>query len=76
METMTSTIAVKPEFQNPSCLISYTCKPSLWVKLADWPNDDGDDEALLLCQQSEDEWVAWVTNHGETILNNSQFYYF
>ena len=32
-----------------------------------------DDQALLLCQESEDEWVVWVPGQGETRLDISQF---
>jgi len=31
------------------------------------------DEALLLCQTSENEWVAWIPDHGEAVLNTRQF---
>lgn len=53
---------LKPEYEANS-----------WVKLLQLPNPFSDEEALLLCQQSEDEWVAWVPNHGETILRTNQF---
>jgi hypothetical protein len=28
----------------------------------------------LLCQESPDTWVAWVPDHGEVVLDRSQFY--
>ena len=47
---------------------------STWVQLLELPNPYSHDEALLLCQQSEDEWVAWIPDHGEAVLHTSQFY--
>jgi len=32
-----------------------------------------DDQALLLCQESESAWVAWVPGQGETCLDISKF---
>jgi hypothetical protein len=46
---------------------------STWVQLLELPNPYSHDEALLLCQQSEDEWVAWIPDHGEAVLHTSQF---
>ncbi|MDJ0568826.1 MAG: hypothetical protein QNJ53_07230 [Pleurocapsa sp. MO_192.B19] len=44
-----------------------------WVKLLELPNPYSHDEALILCKHSESERVAWVPDHGEAIINNSQF---
>ncbi len=44
-----------------------------WVKLLELPNPYSQDEALILCKYSESEWVVWVPDHGEAIINNSQF---
>lgn len=44
-----------------------------WVKLLELPSDYSHDEALLLCQQSADQWVAWVPQHGEVVLHSHQF---
>lgn len=45
---------------------------SSWVKLLELPNPWSFDEALLLCPVSKDEWLAWIPDHGEAILNISQ----
>ncbi|MDZ8184889.1 MAG: hypothetical protein RMX96_08560 [Nostoc sp. ChiSLP02] len=50
-------------------------RASSWVKLLELPNPFSFDEALLLCPVSEDEWLAWVPDHGEIILNIRQFSY-
>lgn len=46
---------------------------SMWVHLLELPSSFSYDEALLLCQKSEDEWVAWIPDHGEAVLHTSQF---
>ncbi|MEH1944951.1 MAG: hypothetical protein V7L01_32700 [Nostoc sp.] len=50
-------------------------RASTWVKLLLLPNPFSFDEALLLCPVSADEWLAWVPDHGELILNIRQFSY-
>ncbi|RUR86961.1 hypothetical protein ACF3DV_12785 [Chlorogloeopsis fritschii PCC 9212] len=57
---------------NPVCHITYN--RDTWVKLLQPPSEYGFDEAKLLCQESPDTWVAWVPDHGEVVLNRSQFY--
>lgn len=47
--------------------------PNMWVQLLELPSNWSFDEALLLCQNSENEWVAWIPNHGEAMLQTSQF---
>ncbi|GAX40110.1 hypothetical protein NIES4075_10720 [Tolypothrix sp. NIES-4075] len=48
---------------------------STWVKLLELPSTFSFDEALLLCQVTEDEWLAWIPDHGEELLNTRQFSY-
>jgi hypothetical protein len=43
------------------------------VKLREAPSPYSHDEALLLCQQSDTEWVAWVPDYGEIVLDHYQF---
>ncbi|NJL37119.1 MAG: hypothetical protein HC899_10360 [Leptolyngbyaceae cyanobacterium SM1_4_3] len=50
-----------------------TFQASTWVQLSELPNPFSFDEALLLCQQSGDRWLAWVPDHGEILLHKSQF---
>ncbi|MEH1798606.1 MAG: hypothetical protein V7L02_23775 [Nostoc sp.] len=50
-------------------------RASTWVNLLQLPNPFSFDEALLLCPVSADEWLAWVPDHGEAILNIRQFSY-
>ena len=44
-----------------------------WVQLLELPSTFSFDEALLLCQLSADEWVAWIPNYGEAVLHVGQF---
>ncbi len=43
-----------------------------WVKLLELPNPYSFDEALLLCEISEYEWLAWIPDHGEAVLHIRQ----
>ncbi len=57
--------------------LSLTVQPRLtsqtWVRLLTLLNPFSHDEALLLCQHSESEWVAWIPDHGEAILSIYSF---
>lgn len=48
-------------------------QPNTWVQLLELPHPFAHEEALLLCQHSESEWVAWIPDFGEAILNTKQF---
>ncbi|MBE9165077.1 MAG: hypothetical protein WBA89_00965 [Microcoleus sp.] len=47
--------------------------PNLWVRLFNPPTAFSFDEARLLCQHSEDKWLAWIPDHGEILLNTNEF---
>jgi hypothetical protein len=44
-------------------------QPSTWVKLAQPPSVFSFDQALLLCLWSETQWLAWVPDYGEVVLD-------
>ncbi|MFM7383650.1 MAG: hypothetical protein ACKO1W_11450 [Microcystaceae cyanobacterium] len=46
--------------------------PHSWVKLLTNPQDDPE-EALLLCQEDDWTWVAWLPSRGETRLEIGEF---
>lgn len=48
-------------------------QPNTWVQLLELPSTYSYEEALLLCQMSADEWIAWIPSYGEAVLKNSQF---
>lgn len=56
----------------PLCHITYT--RDTWVKLLNPPSPYAADEAKLLCQSSAESWVGWVPDHGEVVLDRSEFY--
>lgn len=58
--------------RNPVCHITYT--RDTWVQLLQAPSDYAAAEAKLLCPTSNDTWVVWVPDYGETVLNRSEFY--
>jgi len=44
-----------------------------WVQLLELPSSYSSEEALLLCHEFGDLWLAWIPGHGETVLHSSQF---
>ena len=48
-------------------------EPSTWVKLLWLPITYCSDEALLICQHSEQQWLAWIPDYGEVLLDRGQF---
>jgi hypothetical protein len=48
-------------------------QPSTWVQLVDPPTAFSFDQALLLCQCSDDQWLAWIPDYGEILLSTSDF---
>lgn len=49
-------------------------EPSTWVKVFNPPTTFAFSEALLLCQASENHWLAWIPDHGEVLLHTDDFY--
>ncbi|BAZ38600.1 hypothetical protein NIES4101_45390 [Calothrix sp. NIES-4101] len=39
-----------------------------WVKIQEIPSPYSFDEAMLLCQISNHEWITWIPDYGEAIL--------
>jgi hypothetical protein len=48
---------------------------SIWVQLAKLPSPLSHNQALLLAQQSPDEWRVWIPDFGETTLHQHEFYF-
>jgi len=54
--------------------LTSTRRSNFWYLIHLWTSQHVQfDEALLLCQTSENEWVAWIPDHGEAVLNTRQF---
>jgi len=49
-------------------------QPSTWVKLVQAPSLFSHDEALLLCSVSDYQWLAWIPDYGEIVLDREEFY--
>lgn len=65
----------KTSFPGQNCSTKTLAKPlqaATWVKLRELPNPYSHDEALLLCQHSDTEWIVWIPDHGEMILHRFQ----
>jgi hypothetical protein len=56
-------LPLQPEYQ-----------PTTWVKLLESPTPFSLDEALLLCQCSDQLWLAWIPDYGEHFLTVNEFY--
>ncbi len=47
--------------------------PSMWVKLFNPPTAFSFDEAWLLCECSDEKWLAWIPDYGEILLSKDEF---
>lgn len=74
MPTRTNTLQLGVPIAHPADNASFRPESDLWVTLRNAPSDDSHDEALLLCETSLGEWIAWVPGFGEIALNRSQFH--
>ncbi|WP_013320558.1 hypothetical protein [Gloeothece verrucosa] len=45
-----------------------TPQPGMWIPLEELPSPFAHDEALLICQLSKHQWISWIPEHGEYIL--------
>ncbi len=58
--------------RHPVCHITYT--RDTWVTLLQPLSEYAFHEAKLLCQESEEHWMAWVPDFGSVVLHRSDFY--
>ena len=77
LSASTCPLALEPEAETAPgwysvCQINYT--RDTWVNLLQLPSYFAYEKAKLLCQVSEDTWAAWIPNHGEALLDRSNFY--
>jgi hypothetical protein len=45
----------------------------MWVDLFNPPTAYSFDQAWLLCQCAENQWLAWVPEYGELLLTTDEF---
>jgi hypothetical protein len=43
-----------------------------WVQLRERLPEYSADQALLLCEENEGRWVAWVPDYGQALLEREQ----
>lgn len=73
--TESITIQERETFARPAVCHTDPCgKVHIWVRLLRLLNPYCHHEALLLCQISETDWLAWVPDHGEATLRLGQFF--
>jgi hypothetical protein len=46
---------------------------SAWVTLHNPPTELCQEEALLLCQAANNQWVAWIPDYGKILLTPEDF---
>ncbi|NJO77763.1 MAG: hypothetical protein HC827_04030 [Cyanobacteria bacterium RM1_2_2] len=71
MDLLTATSSV---WSANATATEFVPEPNLWVKLRDSLSPYSFDEALLLCQEANELWIAWVPDFGEVVLERHQFY--
>lgn len=52
---------------------SGVLKSGNWVSLFVLPSEYAHDEALLLCEVDEENWISWIPDYGEAELCLRQF---
>ena len=51
---------------------SGECQVNTWVQLKELFSPFSFNEALLLCQHSEDSWLAWIPDYGEAVVQGNR----
>ncbi|MGA7952064.1 MAG: hypothetical protein WCA07_00955 [Gloeobacterales cyanobacterium] len=52
----------------------FTPQANSWVKLREPLSAYSTDEALLLCEEADGQWVSWVPDFGVATLGRHQYY--
>jgi hypothetical protein len=47
-------------------------QPFSWVKLRHPPTAFSFDEAWLLCECGDNEWLAWIPDYGEWVVRSTE----
>ncbi|MEC4815475.1 MAG: hypothetical protein SAK29_19680 [Scytonema sp. PMC 1069.18] len=62
-------ISINHESRVPfSCLIDGEWESGNWLKLYNIPDFLHFNEAVLLCRENENRWLAWVPDYGEILI--------
>lgn len=73
LDTYQPGVNLPPYLQRQTRLSKPECQSSRWVKLQEQPSPYSHNEALLLCQHSDTEWIAWVPDYGQIVIHQCQF---
>ncbi|HAG83531.1 MAG TPA: hypothetical protein DCL61_20870 [Cyanobacteria bacterium UBA12227] len=66
-------VSLHPYYPNAIATPKLEEQTGTWVQLHERPTPYSYDEALLLCQHSDTEWVVWIPDYGEMVLHQNQF---
>ncbi|MBW4579970.1 MAG: hypothetical protein KME42_10415 [Tildeniella nuda ZEHNDER 1965/U140] len=73
LEQAWHTVTDRPDLQPLTSSTLPAIAPLTWVKLLQRPSAYSADEALLLCEAADHQWVAWIPDYGEIVLRREQF---
>lgn len=65
-------MALVASAQSTAAVVGFIPQAYHWVKLRQPISDYSGDEALLLCEESTDHWLAWIPDHGQAHLTRDQ----
>lgn len=71
---MQTVLAAPLAQEQAQILCAPRIEANIWVRLLQKPSPYDFDEALLLCQVSNDEWLAWIPEYGQIQLKVHQFH--
>ncbi|HBL11249.1 MAG TPA: hypothetical protein DD379_07550 [Cyanobacteria bacterium UBA11162] len=66
-------VSLRPYCPNAIATPKLEEQTGTWVQLYERPTPYSYEEALLLCQHSDTEWVVWIPDYGEMVLDQNEF---
>jgi hypothetical protein len=64
---------LEQQFSDSSSTSETEFTASTWVELVYLPSAVSFNQALLLCQCSGNQWLAWIPDYGEILLYTDEF---
>ncbi|NEQ32034.1 MAG: hypothetical protein F6K04_13690 [Leptolyngbya sp. SIO4C5] len=68
------TVSTSVSAKLAAAVTGFVPQAQQWVKLRDRISEYSAEEALLLCEEAEGRWLAWVPDHGEAVLDRGQIF--
>ena len=62
-----------PAQPSAACFTQRAIDTSTWVQLLQPPSAYSSDEALLICPIDDNQWLAWIPDYGDIVLEYGQF---